>query len=148
MTPRAKGQSVDLTIAGQVQTLDLERMRVSFVFATDEACARPTGRWQMQAIAAALKVDPSYLTKLRSGEKPLSLRHIADLPDDIERIYARHYAEQFDMVCVDRPSANDSGVHHILTGVLCLVQPRLPERADRMAKADVAAPPVARKVGR
>src|SRR5258706_12554841 len=101
---RAKDQTVDHPTTSEVQTLDLGRLRLGFCLAIDEGWARLG--WKKDAIAAAIKADPSYFTKLRSGEKPLTLRHIADLPDDVEALYAKHYARSFDLV-VAAPAVGD-----------------------------------------
>lgn len=47
------------------------------------------------AVAAALGVGPSYLSKMLAGEKAITDRLIQKLPDDIESIYARKVAEAF-----------------------------------------------------
>lgn len=131
-----QAQTVDLRGERKVQSLDLERMRLAFVAATDEA-VRLLG-WKYEAIASAIDVDPSYLTKLRSGEKPLSLRHIAALPDEIEQAYARHYAESFGQVVV--PVLRGDAAIAALAGVMVgVIRERdataLPTKADRMARA-------------
>ena len=40
--------------------------------------------WKHAAIAAALEVEPKYFSRMLSGEKPWSLRHLSALPDDVE----------------------------------------------------------------
>src|SRR4051812_15325009 len=47
-----------------------------------------------EAVAAAMGLtDAAYLSKLFSGEKPLTVRHLVGLPDPVERIFVRRYAE-------------------------------------------------------
>ena len=48
---------------------------------------------QQKAIAADLEVDPSYLRRMRLGDKPWSLRHLAALPHAIRVVFLSLWAE-------------------------------------------------------
>jgi hypothetical protein len=90
--------------------------------------------WKKEAIAAAMDLpDAAYLSKLFSGEKPLMARHLVGLPDDVERIFARRYAEAQGLIAIE-PACGGDAVRQLVSGLIGVLAPRLPEKADRMAK--------------
>jgi hypothetical protein len=89
------------------------------------------------AIAAALKVSPQYLSMLLSGEKTWTVKHQDDLPEEIEAIYSRLYAEAYGHVVLTPATTRDDALKSIASGFLGLLSPRLPQRADRMVKASL-----------
>jgi hypothetical protein len=90
-----------------------------------------------EAVAAAMGLpDAAYLSKLFSGEKPLTARHLVSLPEAVERIFARRYAETQGLIVVEPLSGIDA-VHSLVSGLVGVLAPHLPVRASRMAHATV-----------
>lgn len=99
-------------------------------------------RWKHEAVAMAMTeagvpTDGVYLSKLLSGEKPISAKHLRALPDDIEAIYARLQAEHFGHIVVT-PVTGDRALRNLVSGLIGVMAP-LPARADAMAKAQLPA---------
>lgn len=94
-------------------------------------------RWKHDALWRAMKLpDAAYLSKLLSGEKPLGAHHLADLPDDIEGIFAGLYAETFGQIVVT-PASGEQAVKQLVSGLFGVLAPRLPTRASAMAKVTI-----------
>lgn len=107
---------------------DLVLIRRCFCEAIDES------RVKQEAVAAALRVDGPYLSKMRTGEKPIAARHIAALPDNVEQLFAQKYAERFGLIVV-APLSGREAQRAFIAGLFGVLQERLPVRADQMAKA-------------
>lgn len=126
-----KGNPVDLTEGRQDKRLVL---RAFVRDAIDES------GWKHEAVAATISeatgrsIDGPYLSKMLAGEKPLTDEVLEGLPDDIEAIVARLYAESFGQIVVT-PASDDSAVQHFVGGLLALLRPQLPARASSMARA-------------
>lgn len=73
--------------------------------------------WKHDAVAHALDVDAPYLSKMLAGEKPITLRHLDALPDDIEAIYSRKYAETFGQIVV-APAEGDTAIRNLVSGLI------------------------------
>lgn len=116
--------------------LDLAEMRAWINRAIDEA------GWNQEALAAHMKKDKAYISRVLSGEKPLSASFIRELPDDIEVIVVRYHAESFGLVVV-APLQGQAAVQALAAGLVGLLAPALPTRATAMAKAEL--PTQARK---
>lgn len=101
--------------------------------------------WTLDALEAHMRKDKSYISRVLNGEKPLTLAFIVALPDDIEAAWERKRAEHFGLIVVERTSGDDA-VRSLVSGLIGVLTDRLPMKADRMVKADVPAPIVA-KVG-
>lgn len=88
--------------------------------------------WKHDAIACALAVDGPYLSKMLTGEKPIAARHLAALPSDVARIFARRYAEGFGLLVVTPLSGDDAAIALIggFVGILRQLQCAL----DALAK--------------
>lgn len=93
--------------------------------------------WKHDAVAATLDVDGPYLSKMLTGEKPIGARHLMRLPDDIEKIFARRYAECFDQIVIAPILDRAEAMKAFVGSVLGLMTPALPERATGMAKAEI-----------
>lgn len=119
--------SVHLT---QSEDKDLVLVRQIFKAAIEESGEKK------EFVAAAIGVDPEYLSKMFSGDKPIQTRHLGALPDQIEAIFARRYAEAFGLVVVT-PVVGEAAVHSLVSGLVGLLAPRLPTRAVRMARAEL-----------
>lgn len=100
--------------------------------------------WNQEALAAEMRLDKAYVSRVLSGEKPLSARFLIALPDDIEALVSQRYAEHFGFVVVT-PVSGEAAVRHLVSGLFGVLAPQLPARASRMARASV--PHVERKVG-
>lgn len=92
--------------------------------------------WKHDAVACALGIHPAYLSRLLSGEKPIAARHLRALPDDIEAIFARRYAESFGLMVVV-PASSEKALVTFVSGLAGLLGAKLPVRASAMAKADL-----------
>lgn len=76
--------------------------------------------WKHEAVAAALGTDGPHLSNMLSGNKPLTLLRVTQLPDDIEAIFARKYAEAFGLIVV-QPCSGDQAVKNLVSGLFgCL----------------------------
>lgn len=80
---------------------------------------------QLKEVAGALGVDQGYLTRMLSGEKPFSLTKLALLPPNVRR--------RFYHLGAGVPEPQIIGEWLIAMGEALLT--RLPERANRLAKA-------------
>jgi len=100
----------------------LVRLRECFGRALDDA--KPLG-WCHEAIAAEMRlkgcaVDPPYLSKLKSGEKPITGRILDALPDEVEAIFSRHYAESFGQIVIT-PVPEQDAQRHLAIGLVSLL---------------------------
>lgn len=101
--------------------------------------------WKLEAIAAHMAehgcpgLDAPFLHKLYSGERTITIKHIAALPDDIEAAYHALNAEAFDGQLVIRPAAAGvEAVKSFVSGLLGLQLPQLPAKAGPPAKAGLS----------
>lgn len=76
--------SLDPTAPTRVNSLDL----LTYLNAAIDESGE-----QQKAISSDLLVDPSYLRRMRTGEKPWSLRHLEKLPRSIRTIFLTLWAE-------------------------------------------------------
>jgi len=91
---------------------DLELKRRLLREAIDES------GWKHEALAASLELDPAYLSRMLAGDKPITLRHLDALPDDIETIYAAKYATALGNF-VAEPAANpEDAMRKLVSGFL------------------------------
>lgn len=94
--------------------------------------------WKDAAVAEAigLKGDSgaAYFSKMLSGEKPISAKHLRALPDDIEQIFARLYAESFGLIVV-APVRGEDAVKQLVAGLFGVLATRLPDQAGPPIKA-------------
>lgn len=92
--------------------------------------------WNQEALAAHLQKDKAYISRVLSGEKPLSAAFIRALPDDIERIVARYYAESLGLVVV-APLSGPAAIEGFVGGLIGLLTASpLPAKAQ-MVKAEL-----------
>lgn len=92
-----------------------------------------------EAIAAEMGLpNAAYLSRMLSGEKPWTLRHIEALPDGIEAIYYRMRSESLGLV-VAEPVDFETARRHLVSGLLGVLAPRLPAKADAMVSASLPA---------
>lgn len=75
-------------------------------------------RWKHDAVAAALGVDAPYLSKMLAGEKPITLRHLDALPDDVEATYAKKYAEGFGLIVVAPAASPECAIQQLVSGLV------------------------------
>lgn len=75
-----------------------------------------------EAVAAAMGLGPEYLSKLFSGEKSITARHLVGLPDRVERIFARRYAELKGLIVVE-PVAGADAIHQLVNGLVGVLTP-------------------------
>lgn len=73
--------------------------------------------WKHDAIACALGVDAPYLSKMLAGDKTITLRHLDALPDDVEAIYTRKYAEAMGLIVV-APVQGEAAVRNLVSGLI------------------------------
>ena len=102
--------------------------------------------YTLDALAASMEKDRSYIHKVLQGDKPTSLEFIVALPDDVEARFEQLRAESFGLIVV-APASADSAAQHLVAGLLGLLRPAsLPARAEQMAKADLSIEPPTKKV--
>jgi len=126
----AKGNPV--VRAAAAEDKDLVLVRQWFREAIEES------GWKKDAVAAAMtehgaKVDAPYLSKLLSGDKAITAKHIRALPDAVEAIYARKQAESFGQIVVE-PVTGEQAIRNLVSGLCGVLPGALPMRASRMAK--------------
>jgi hypothetical protein len=93
--------------------------------------------WNQEALASHMGHDKAYISRVLSGEKPLNARFVSALPDDVEKLVVRRYAEHFGFVVV-APLEGEAAVAALvggLVGLLTLGGAALPRCASSMAKA-------------
>lgn len=92
-------------------------------------------RWTLDALAAEMGKDKSYISRVFNGEKPLTLEFVVGLPSDVEATYYQYRAEAFGLVVVE-PCDEESARRHFAAGLFNLItkQPQLPAKADHMAR--------------
>jgi hypothetical protein len=95
--------------------------------------------WRGKSEALALFMglpDRHYLYKMLSGDKPIGLKHLNALPDDVEAIFARRYAEQFGLIVV-APLTGLEAERAFVAGLMGVLRGRLPEKAGAPLKAEL-----------
>lgn len=123
--------TVDLTDASRSSVVDLAEMRAWINRAIAES------GWNQEALASHLQKDKAYVSRVLSGEKPLSASFIRELPDDIERIVARYYAQSLGLVVV-APLSGPAAIEGFVGGLIGLLTASpLPVKADRMVSAQL-----------
>lgn len=96
--------------------------------------------WNQTALAESMGKDEAYVSRVLSGEKPLSASFIRELPNDVERIVARYHAESFGLV-VAEPLTGPAAIEAIVGAVVGLLTaaPALPAKASAMVRAELPA---------
>ena len=84
MTATRKVQTLDLTREGQVKRLDLLRFWDRALDLSGE---------QKKALAVDLDVDPAYLRRMRTGEKPTNLVHLEKAPPTARLAFLAMWSE-------------------------------------------------------
>jgi hypothetical protein len=130
-----KGNLDDLVADGEDMELALVRRLLRD--AIDES------RWKDSAVAEAIGLKgpagAAYFSKMLSGDKPIGAKHLRALPDEIEAIFVRLWAETFGYVVI-APLRGEDAVRSFAAGLLGLFA-QLPSRADRMARVALDAEP-------
>lgn len=106
--------------------------------------------WTHEAIVARMRehevfIDPPYFSKMLTGDKPIGLKHLNALPDEIEASYLRLLAQHFGLLVVERVDDADARLH-FATGLFNLLAPtgsvpaRVPLKANLRSarKAEIA----------
>ena len=74
--------------------------------------------WKHDALAVQLQLpNAAYLSRMLSGEKPWTLRHLVALPDDIEKCFAEKWAKARGAVVV-APLAGQAAVDALVGGLV------------------------------
>lgn len=92
-----------------------------------------------EALAVAMDIDRGYLSKVRSKEKPLNLKMLRSLPDDVEAIFAQKWAEAFGFIVV-APLHGHDAVRSFVAGALGIFAARLPEKSSGQLRASLPEP--------
>jgi transcriptional regulator with XRE-family HTH domain len=106
---------------------------VDTVLALLRVCVQDAG-WTLDALEAEMKLDKSLISRVLNGERPLTLRFLLALPDDIESRFEQLRAEQFGHIVVAPVSGADA-IRNLVSGLIGVLAPQLPARATAMAKA-------------
>lgn len=96
-------------------------------------CIHDTG-WTLDALGAEMDLDKSLISRVLNGERPMTLRFLVALPDDVEALFEQRRAESFGLIVV-APVSGEQAVKNFISGAFGLLAPKLPRKADRMAKA-------------
>ena len=126
--------SRDLTAAAGSRVRDLDPAQLEDDLLVDlfnEAIEASTWKGRMEALAAEMDIDRGYLSKVRSKEKPLNLKIIRSLPDDVEAIYSGLYAEAFGQIVVPPAPDERTAARYFVSGFLGLFAGRLATSAER-----------------
>lgn len=125
---------IDRADAPRSSLVDLADMRAWITRAVIES------GWNQEALAAHLQKDKAYVSRVLSGEKPLSAAFIRALPDDIERIVARYYAESLGLVVV-APLSGPAAIEGFVGGLIGLLTASpLPAKASGQLKVNLDVP--------
>lgn len=130
-SPRRQAEPIDLGGQSRSTGVDLERWLTLLRAAIAES------GWNQEALATAMDIDAAYLSRLLNGEKPWSVKQLLLLPDDVEALFEKKRAESFGLIVVERVS-DDVARQQLATGLFNMLAPKLPVRADAMAKATIA----------
>lgn len=97
--------------------------------------------WTLEALAAHMQeatgkpgYDKSLISRVLSGERPLTLTFLVALPDDVESLYEAKRAEHFGHVVV-APLGGVDAVKALVAGLVGLMAGPLPARATQMVRA-------------
>jgi hypothetical protein len=90
--------------------------------------------YTFDALQAATGKDKAYLHRVLNGEDRCTLDFITALPDDIEARFENLRATQFGLIVVE-PVDLETARRHLVSGLVGVLAPRLPLKADRMAHA-------------
>lgn len=95
--------------------------------------------WTYDALVAEGCGDKGYISRVLSGEKPLSGRFLMGLPSDVRALVAEKWATASGRIVV-APVSGDQAVRNLVSGLFGVLALRqgLPERASKMAPASTA----------
>jgi len=99
--------------------------------------------WKFDAVAAAMsaasgrEITGPYLSRMLNGEKSINALHLLSLPDDVEAIFARKYAESFGQIVVTPAATHEAAVRSFVSGLFGMLgAPQvLPVKAGAPLKA-------------
>jgi hypothetical protein len=94
--------------------------------------------YTLDALEVVMSKGRAYIHRVLQGDKPLTLEFITALPDDVEALFEKKRAEHFGLIVVE-PVEGEVALKHFVGGLLGILAPRLPARAERMAHADLPA---------
>ncbi len=92
--------------------------------------------WTLDALEAEMKLDKSLISRVLNGERPMTLKFLTTLPDDVEARFEQKRAESFGLIVV-APVSGDDAVRHLVSGIFGVFGTRLPAKARTFAKADL-----------
>jgi transcriptional regulator with XRE-family HTH domain len=95
--------------------------------------------WTIEALAAHLDIDKSYLSRMLSGEKEWRTEHHVALPDEIDALFLKRQAAERGWIVVEPVLCREQAFESALKLFVGLFAPSspLPQRADRMAHAEL-----------
>lgn len=126
-------QEKPASFADDAEGRDLSLIRECLRRAIDES------RWKKDALASAIGVtNGAYLSQMLSGEKPINVKHLRALPDDVEGLFAKFYAESFGHI-VTAPVYGREAVERLVSGLLGVLSPQLPAKFGAPLKARLKA---------
>src|SRR5262245_16305083 len=111
--------------------VDLDQLR-----AWIRAAIENTG-WNQDALSAHMQKDKGYISRVLNGEKPLSAEFLRALPDDVEALMARFWAESFGQIVVAPAASRDAAVRNFISGLFGMLETpqALPVKAGPPIKA-------------
>lgn len=129
-----QGEAVDL--GAQVRSTPVDPVDVLLKLFND-AIDASEWRHKQDALATAMGLDKSYLSRMRSGEKPIAQKHVAALPDDVEVIFAKLHAESFGLIVVAPATNTHDAARAFISGMFGLLAPQLPSHTHGQLKASL-----------
>lgn len=128
MHPTVKAQPCGSQGNSLARELPVEDKELA-LFREDLKWAVEESREKKEYVAAAMGLSgPEYLSKLFSGEKTITARHIVGLPQKVEALFEARRAERLGHVVVEHVD-EQTARRHLLSGLLGLLAPKRLARA-------------------
>lgn len=94
--------------------------------------------YTLDALEAAMQMPRSYIGRVISGEKPMTLAFEVALPNDLEALWDRYKTQESGAIVVDRVDDGEA-TRQLACGLFNLLAPKLPLRAGAPLKVGLPA---------
>ncbi|HEX4347574.1 MAG TPA: hypothetical protein VHZ73_08375 [Vicinamibacterales bacterium] len=125
--PRPRGRDLEKAERSHSCDLLLEDLREAM---------RETGH-TAETIAAHRQIHRRYVERQLDAEKPLNADQIANLPPDVGKAFDRRRAERRGLIVVEPLSGLDAQKALVAGLIGVMSAPRLPAKADQMARGEL-----------
>lgn len=130
----------DQLVGRQSNSVDRREDELSTAVANELAilrgCVQQCG-WTLDALEAEMRIDKSLISRILNGERPVTLKFVIALPDDIEALYMQRRAESFGLIVVAPLTGVDAQRAFVAGAIGLMAGSHLPSRAAVTAKADI-----------